>query len=158
MATTTGSVLYDSSINPIAGRPKSSNAGPNDEYLTGISYATTDLDLADDAKYLIPVRAGKTIDYLDLDSWTELDTGGGNALDMDICCRTTSSAGAVTDQILFNAGSFFTTAQTAGAVHRVPCKYKVPDCPTSVGHIISKVNTAASTANAGTGNLFAKVI
>lgn len=157
MATTTYSSLYDSSGNPTHGRPKSSNAGPNDDYVVGASYATTDLDLADDAKYLIPVRSGKTIAYIDLGEWTELDTGGGNALDMDICLRYTVGS-TTTDTILFNAGSFFTAAQTAGAVRRVWCNQRVPDCSSGVAHIISKVNTAASTANAGTGNIFAKVI
>jgi hypothetical protein len=158
MATTAYSALYDSSGNPIAGRPKSSNAGPNDEYLKALAFATTALDLAADFTYGIPVRAGKTIEYLDLDSFTELDTGGGNALDMDIVCRTTSGAGVVTNAILFNAADFFTAAQTAGAVYRVPCQYKVPDCASGVGHIGFLVNTAASTANAGTGNVFAKVV
>lgn len=158
MATTAYSALYDSSGNPIAGRPKSSNAGPNDDYLVGLAFATTALDLLDDFTYAIPVRSGKTIAYLELGETTELDTGGGNALDMDIVLRTTSGAGVVTDTILFNAGTFFTAAQTAGAIYRVWCNAKVPDCASGVGHIGFKVNTAASTANAGTLNLFAKVI
>lgn len=158
MATTTYSTLYDSSGNPIAGRPKSSNAGPNDDYVIGLSFATTDLDLLADFKYAIPVRSGKTIAYIELGETTELDTGGGNALDMDVVLRTTDSAGVVTDTILFNAGAFFTVAQNAGAIYRVWCNAKVPDCPTSIGHIGYKVNTAATTPNAGTTNLFAKVI
>lgn len=158
MATTAYSALYDSSGNPIAGRPKSSNAGPNDETLVGLAFATTALDLAADFTCAIPVRSGKVIEFLDLGEWTELDTGGGNALDMDIVLRTTSGTGAVTNTILFNAGTFFTVAQTAGALFRVWCNTKVPDCASGVGHIGFLVNTAASTANAGTGNVFAHVV
>lgn len=158
MATTAYSALYDSSGNPIAGRPKSSNVGYNDETLVGLAFATTALDLAADFTYAIPVRAGKTIEYIDLGEFTELDTGGGNALDMDIVLRTTNSAGTVTNTILFNAGSFFTAAQTAGAIYRVWCNAKVPDCASSVGHIGFLVNTAASTANAGTGNIYAHIV
>jgi hypothetical protein len=158
MATTAYSTLYDSSGNPIAGRPKSSNVGYNDETLVGLAFATTALDLLADFTFAIPVRAGKTIEYLDLGEWTELDTGGGNALDMDIVLRTTSGAGVVTDTILFNAGSFFTAAQTAGAIYRVWCMTKVPDCASGVGHIGFLVNAAASTANAGTGNIHAHIV
>lgn len=159
MATTTYSSLYDSSGNPIQGRPRSDNiSGDNSEYLIGVSYATTDLDLLADFKYWIPVRAGHTIVYLDLAEWTELDTGGGNALDMDVVHRYTTTAGVVTDTILFNAGTFFTAAQTAGAIYRVWCNYKVPDNPLSLGHIGTYVNTAASTPNAGTGNVYAKIV
>lgn len=158
MATTAYSALYDSSGNPIAGRPKSSNVGYNDETLVALAFATTALDLLADFTYAIPVRAGKTIEYLDLGEFTELDTGGGNALDMDIVLRTTNSAGTVTNTILFNAGAFFTVAQTAGAPYRVWCNAKVPDCPSGVGHIGFLVNTAASTPNAGTGNIYAHIV
>lgn len=157
MATTTYSALYDSTGLPIQGRPKSSNVGPNDDYVKGLSFATTDLDLLADFKYAIPVRAGKRIVFLDLGEFTELDTGGGNALDMDVILRSTIGS-TVTDTILFNAGSFFTAAQTAGAIYRVWCDMRVPDASSGVGHIGFYVNTAASTANAGTGNLFAHVI
>ncbi len=159
MATTTYSSLYDSSGNPIQGHPKSDNiSGDNSVTLIGLSYATTDLDLLADFKYWIPVRSGHTIVWLDLGEWTELDTGGGNALDMDIVHRYTNSAGTVVDTILFNAGSFFTAAQTAGALYRVWCNYKVPDNPLSLGHIGTYCNTAASTANAGTGNVYAHIL
>ena len=158
MATIAYSMLYDSSGNPISSRPKSSNVGYNDETRVGLAFATTALDLAADFTYAIPVRSGKVIEYIDLGEWTELDTGGGNALDMDIVLRTKNSAGTVTNTILFNAGDFFTAAQTAGAIRRIWCNVRVPDCATSVGHIGFLVNVAASTANAGTGNIHVHVV
>lgn len=157
MATIAYSTLYDATSGlPIAGRPKSSNVGRNDDMLVGLAFATTALDLLNDFTYAIPVRSGKTVQFLDLGEFTELDTGGGNALDMDIVLRTTVGT-TVTDTILFNAGTFFTVAQSAGAVYRVWCNTKVPDCSSGVGHIGFKVNTAASTANAGTGNIYAGI-
>lgn len=156
MATVAYSPLYSTAGVPIGGRPRSSNTGQNDDSVA-LSFATTALDLAADFTYAIPVRSGKFIDFIDLSDFTELDTGGGNALDMDVVLRTTNAAGTHTDTILFNAGTFFTVAQTAGAVYRVWCRKRVPDDADGVGHIGFLVNTAASTANAGTGNLFAKV-
>lgn len=156
MATTSYSTLYSSAGVPIKGRPKSSNIGFNDDSVA-LSFATTDLDTADDFKYAIPVRSGKMIEYLDLGEFTDMDTGG-TALDMDIVLRTTNSAGANTDTILFNAGTFFTGAQTAGAVFRVWCRTRVPDDADGVGHIGFKVGVAATTAAAGTGQLYAHVV
>lgn len=156
MATTAYSNLYSSAGVPVKGRPRSSNAGANDDSVA-LSFATTVLDTLADVTFAIPVRSGKFIEYLDLGEFTELDTGGGNALDMDIVLRTTNAAGTNTDTILFNAGSFFTVAQAAGAIYRVWCRTRVPDDADGVGHIIFYTNVAASTANAGTGNLFAKV-
>jgi len=77
---------------------------------------------------------------------------------MDIILRTLSATGTATDTILFNAGTFFAAAQTAGAIYRVWCRTKVPAYATGVGHIGFLVNVAASTPNAGTGQLAAKVI
>ena len=156
MATTTYSSLYSSAGVPIQGRPKSSNLGFNDDSVA-LSFATTDLDLLDDFKYAIPVRCGKVIEWIELGEFTDLDSGGG-ALDMDIVLRTTNSAGTNTDTILYNAGTAFATAQTAGAIFRVWCRAKVPDDADGVGHIGFKVNTAASTPNAGTGQLAAHVV
>lgn len=156
MATTSYSSLYSSAGVPIKGRPKSSNLSPNPDSVA-LSFATTDLDLLDDFKYAIPVRCGKTIEYLDLGEFTDLDTGAG-ALDMDIVLRTTNSAGTHTDTILYNAGTAFATAQTAGAIFRVWCRTRVPDDADGVGHIGFKINVAASTPNAGTGQLYAHVV
>jgi len=160
MATVGYSSLYSTatatSASPIQGRPKSSNIGENSDSVA-VSLGTTNLDTLNDFYYAIPVRSGKTIEWLDLGEFTDMDTGAG-ALDMDIILRTLSATGTATDTILFNAGTFFAAAQTAGAIYRVWCRTKVPDCATGVGHIGFLVNVAASTPNAGTGQLAAKVI
>lgn len=157
MAVTTAySNLYNSSGVPVAGRPKSNNAGGGNSDFVAYTFPTTQLDDAGDVTYLIPVRSGKRILFLLWDS-AELDTGGGNALDMDLVLRTTDSAGNHTDTIIYNAGTAFSAA-LAGKF--VPVNVLVPTAgaaPGDVGHIIAKVGVAASTAAQGAISLFAQI-
>lgn len=154
---TTYSNRYNSTTGlPTGGRPLSKNTGPNPDYVEA-SYATTDIDEIGEVKYLLPVQCGKEIVYLDISETTDMDSNGAPALDMDLYLRTTNSAGSHTDTLLFNAGTFFQAAQSAGAVYRVWCTVKVPNSADGTGHIISKTVAAAATAVAGTFNLFAQV-
>lgn len=153
--TTAYSSLYNSSGVPVAGRPKSNNAGGGNSDHVSYTIPTTQTDDAGDTTYLIPVRSGKTIVFLLFDS-ADLDSGGG-ALDMDIILRTTDSAGNHTDTILYNAGTAFNAALAGKFVY---CGVKVPTAgaaPGDVGHIILKVNTAATTPAQGAISLFAQV-
>lgn len=147
--------LYASAGVPAQGRPVSSHPGPCDDWVKP-TWATIDIDDIGDVKYLIPVLGGKRIQFLDISETTDMDTGG-TALDMDIVLRTTDKLGAHTDTILFNAGTFFTAAQTAGAILRVWCDVLVPDSATGMGHIISKVGAAATTPAQGTAYIYASV-
>lgn len=153
MATSTYSERYSALYVPANGRPLSRNTGPNDDSVTP-TWAVTDLDGIGDFKTLIPVRSGGRILFVDLSDFADLGSG---ELDMDIVLRTLDKDGVVTDTILFNAGTFFATAQTAGAVYRVWCDVLVPDCASGFGHITSYVNTAAVTPIQGTGHIFAKI-
>lgn len=154
-AATTYTSLYASAGVPAQGRPVSSHPGPCDDWVKP-TWATTDVDDVGDVKYLIPVLSGKRINYLDISETTDMDTGGPT-LDMDIVLRTTDKLGAHTDTILFNAGTHFASAQTAGAVLRIWCDVQVPDSATGVGHIISKVGAAATTPAQGSAYIYASV-
>lgn len=155
-AATTYTTLYASAGVPANGRPISSAPGPCSDWVKP-TWATTDVDDVGDVKYLIPVLSGKRINFLDISETTDMDTGGPT-LDMDLILRTTDKAGSHTDTtILFNAGTFFAAAQTAGAILRVWCDVQVPDSATGVGHIISKVNAAATTPAQGTAYIYADV-
>lgn len=154
-AATTYTTHYASAGVPTNGRPISAHPGPCDDEVTP-TWAAADVDDAGDIKYLIPVLSGKRVVYLDLSDFTDMDSGAN--LDMDFALRTTDKLGAHTDTILFNAGAFFQSAQTAGAVLRVWCDVQVPDSATGIGHIISKVGTgAAGGATQGSGHIYAKV-
>lgn len=151
MAETAYSALYDSNNLPTGGRPFNPPFGIAIDYVNE-EIATTELDTANDVTYLIPVPVGRTIVKIEVKN-EELDTGGGNALDLDIVLRTTDSAGTNTDTILYNAGTAFSAAVTTPTV--VYPNAKVPASATGIGHIIAKVNVAATTAAAGDITLFA---
>lgn len=156
-AGTSYSNRYDATTGkPVAGRPLTRNSGPNDDFVA-LTFATTSIDDAGDVHYALPVASGSTIVYLDLSDFTDLDSGAN--LDMDVVCRTTSKAGAHTDDILFNAGAYFQAVQpVAGHSRRIWCNYKVPNSASGAGHLIFKVNVGAGAgAVQGTGNLFATV-
>jgi hypothetical protein len=155
-AATAYSNRYDSSTGrPVGGRPLTQNTGPVPDFVA-LTFATTQLDDNADVTYALPVQSGRTIVHLDLCGFGDGDTGAN--LDMDIVLRTTSAAGVNTDTILFNAGAFFQTAQTAGAVYRVLCNAKVPNSADGTGHIVFLVNTgAAGGATQITGTLYAQV-
>jgi len=153
---TTYSNRYTSAGVPTSGRPLSKNTGPNDDYVEA-SYATTDIDEIGEVKYLLSVQCGRDIVYIDLSGTTDMDSNGAPALDMDLYLRTTDKLGNHTDTLLFNAGTFFQSAQTAGAVYRIWCTEPVPNSASGSAHIISKTVAAAATAVAGTFNLYAKV-
>jgi hypothetical protein len=156
MATTYSNRYVANSTVPTSGRPLSKNTGPNPDWVEA-SYATTDIDAADEIKYLLAVQCGKEIVYLDISETTDMDSNGAPTLDMDLYLRTTDKDGNHTDTSLFNAGTFFQAAQTTGAVRRIWCTTKVPNSAVGYGHIISKTVTEAATAVAGTFNLYAQV-
>lgn len=147
------SVHYDSSGVPTkaGGRPRTFH--PFSDFVPTTTIPTTQLDDAGDVTYLLPVASGRRIVFLLFDA-TDMDTGGPT-LDMDIVLRTTNSAGSHTDTILYNAGTAFGSAAHAGKW--VFCDVAVPDSATSTGHIILKVNTAATTPAQGTISLYAQV-
>lgn len=153
MAQTTFSTRYQSAGVPTPGRPFSAQPGDSSDSVTG-SWATTDLDTIADLKYLIPVMSGKRILYLDLLNFADLGSG---ELDMDLVLITTDKLGTVTTTILYNAGTAFATAQTAGVPLRIWCDVVVPESATNMGHICSLVNVAAVTPIAGTGVIYAKI-
>jgi hypothetical protein len=134
-----------------SGRPKSTNVGVANDFVE-YTIPTTQIDDATDFTYLIPVRSGKRIICGQFDC-ADLDSGAG-ALDLDIVLRTTSSAGVVTDTILYNAGTAFNAAHAGKWFW---CNAVVPQTPTDMGHIGLLCNTAASTAASGAIKLFVEV-
>lgn len=148
MAETAYSSLYDSDNLPTAGHPYNPPMGIASAYVLK-ELATTQLDTAADATYMIPVPCGRTIFLIGRRN-EDLDSGGGGALDMDIVLRTTDKNGVNTDTVLINEGTAFNAARTALVWEPIAAATGyIPASATGVGHIICKVVTAASTAQAG---------
>lgn len=144
MATTSYSDLFTAAGAPIAGRPLKYPYGIGVDLVTD-TLPTTVLDLLADFRGLIPVPTGVRLLQLNFDS-AELDTGGGNALDMDIILRRVV-AGATVDLILYNAGTAFSAALTNKTVFLDHVLVGGTDTDWAI--IGTYVNTAASTAAEG---------
>lgn len=136
------------SSTPLAGRPIASPFGGDFDIVT-YTVAATSTDDAGDFVGLIPVRAGKRIAALIFNA-DDMDSGTG-VLDLDIILRTTSSAGANTDTILYNAGTAFGSAAHTSKIVLCPTLPQVPEDADSVGIIGLYCNVAANAG--GTGDI-----
>lgn len=140
--TTTYSSNYGSDNLPTGGRPFNPPIGAGMDYVS-YTIPNAQLDDAGDVSYLTAIPVARTIHLIVFDS-AALD--GGTALDADLVLRTTDKDGNHTDTIIYNAGTAFEAALVAKVILT---STKVPASATGYGHLLFKVNTAATTPATG---------